>query len=51
MNRFGAHAFIWRSEWTSTTSREVIAAAAEAGLDCVEIPLLRPASFDASGTR
>jgi D-psicose/D-tagatose/L-ribulose 3-epimerase len=51
MNRFGAHAFIWRSEWTSTTSREVIAAAAEAGLDFVEIPLLRPASFDASGTR
>ena len=51
MPRFGAHAFIWRSEWTTTTAREVITAAAEAELDFVEIPLLRPESFDAMGTR
>ena len=51
MPRFGAHAFIWRSEWTATAARDVIAAAAAAGLDFVEIPLLRPDAFDAAGTK
>jgi D-psicose/D-tagatose/L-ribulose 3-epimerase len=51
MPRFGAHAFIWRSEWTADAARAVIEGAAAAGLDFVEIPLLRPAEFDAAGTR
>ena len=51
MPRFGAHAFIWRSEWTPAAARDVIEAAAAANLDFVEIPLLRPDSFDAAGTR
>jgi D-psicose/D-tagatose/L-ribulose 3-epimerase len=51
MTRFGAHAFIWRSEWTPAAARAVIEGAASAGLDFVEIPLLRPAEFDASATR
>jgi D-psicose/D-tagatose/L-ribulose 3-epimerase len=51
MPRFGAHAFIWRSEWTPTAARAVIEGAAAAGLDFVEIPLLRPAEFDAAATR
>jgi sugar phosphate isomerase/epimerase len=51
MSRFGAHAFIWRSEWTPAAARAVIEGAAAAGLDFVEIPLLRPAEFDAAGTR
>ena len=51
MARFGAHAFIWHAEWTPTNAREVIEAAARASLDFVEIPLLRPAEFDAPGTR
>ncbi len=51
MPRFGAHAFIWRSDWTPTTAREVIEAAAAADLDFVEIPLLRPDTFDPVGTR
>lgn len=51
MPRFGAHAFIWRSDWTPATAREVIEAAAAASLDFVEIPLLRPDTFDPQGTR
>jgi D-psicose/D-tagatose/L-ribulose 3-epimerase len=51
MTRFGAHAFIWRSEWNPQTAAEVIAAVADAGLDFVEIPLLRPETFDAIATR
>lgn len=49
--RFGAHAFVWASDWSEQSARRVIAKAAEAGLDFVEIPLLRPESFDAEGTR
>ena len=51
MTQFGAHAFILRAEWTPETAAAVIAAAAEAGLDFVEIPLLRPDEFDAAATR
>jgi D-psicose/D-tagatose/L-ribulose 3-epimerase len=51
MSRFGAHAFIWRSDWTPTTAQDVIEGVAAAGLDFVEIPLLRPSEFDAAGTR
>jgi D-psicose/D-tagatose/L-ribulose 3-epimerase len=48
---FGAHAFIWAGEWTPEGAEKVIGGAAEAGLDFVEIPLLRPESMDVSGTR
>ncbi len=51
MPRFGAHAFIWRSDWAPATAREVIEAVAATGLDFVEIPLLRPTEFDPAGTR
>lgn len=48
---FGAHAFVWAGEWNSGTARYVIDGAAEAGLDFVEIPMLRPKEFDAGETR
>jgi D-psicose/D-tagatose/L-ribulose 3-epimerase len=48
---FGAHAFIWAGEWTPEGAERVIGGAAEAGLDFVEIPLLRPKSMDVSATR
>jgi D-psicose/D-tagatose/L-ribulose 3-epimerase len=48
---FGAHAFIWAGDWTPEGAEKVIGGAAEAGLDFVEIPLLRPESMDVSGTR
>jgi D-psicose/D-tagatose/L-ribulose 3-epimerase len=50
MARFGAHAFIWESDWTPQAAERVIRNAAEAGLDFVEIPLLRPDAFDPEHT-
>jgi D-psicose/D-tagatose/L-ribulose 3-epimerase len=46
MARFGAHAFIWQSSWDADAARAAVGAAAEAGLDFIEIPLLRPDTFD-----
>ena len=51
MPQFGAHAFIWAGEWTPGGAEKVIRGASEAGLDFVEIPLLRPESMDVPGTR
>jgi D-psicose/D-tagatose/L-ribulose 3-epimerase len=48
---FGAHAFIWAGEWTPEGAQRVIGGAAQAGLDFVEIPLLRPESMDVTATR
>lgn len=47
MIRFGAHAFVWIGDWTPDAGDGAIAAAAEAGFDFLEIPLLRPERFDA----
>ncbi|MER3479984.1 MAG: sugar phosphate isomerase/epimerase [Meiothermus sp.] len=51
MPRFGAHAFIWAAEWNPQAAQRVIRGAAEAGLDFVEVPLLRPADFDVGLTQ
>ncbi|GEM87503.1 sugar phosphate isomerase/epimerase family protein [Meiothermus granaticius] len=51
MARFGAHAFIWSADWTPQAAEKVAAGAAAAGLDFVEIPLLRPEAFDSTLTR
>jgi D-psicose/D-tagatose/L-ribulose 3-epimerase len=51
MPTFGAHAFIWVGDWTSETGGEAIAAAARAGVDLLEIPMLRPERFDAALTK
>ena len=51
MARFGAHAFIWRSSWDADSALAAIHGAAAAGLDFIEIPLLRPESFDAPATQ
>lgn len=48
---FGAHAFIRAGEWSREGAGRVISAAAEAGLDFVEIPLLDPGSIDVERTR
>ena len=48
---FGAHAFIWTGDWTPEGAEKAIGGAAEAGLDFIEIPLLRPESTDVGGTR
>ena len=51
MSLFGAHAFIWAGDWTPEGAERVISGAANAGLDFVEIPLLRPNDMDVAGTR
>ena len=48
---FGAHAFIWTGDWNPVQAEIVIRGAAEAGLDFVEIPLLRPRELDVASTR
>jgi D-psicose/D-tagatose/L-ribulose 3-epimerase len=51
MPTFGAHAFIWVGDWTSESGGDAIAAAGRAGVDVIEIPMLRPERFDAPLTR
>jgi len=51
MTRFGAHAFIWQASWDRDAAQAAIEGAARAGLDFIEIPLLRPERFDADLTR
>jgi len=51
MPTFGAHAFIWVGDWTSESGGDAIAAAGRAGVDVIEIPMLRPERFDAALTR
>ncbi len=51
MTSFGAHAFIWAGDWSPESAERVISGAANAGLDFVEIPLLRPKGMDVAGTR
>lgn len=51
MPTFGAHAFIWIGDWNRETGGEAIAAAARAGVDVIEIPMLRPQEFDAALTK
>lgn len=51
MLKFGAHAFSWEGDWNTEIGGRVIAQAAEAGLDFLEIPLLKPGEFDAAKHR
>lgn len=49
--RFGAHAFIWVPDWSRESAERAIREAAEAGLDFVEVPLLRLEDLDVEKTR
>ncbi len=51
MPRYGAHAFLWIGEWTTEQGNQAIERAAALGFDFIEIPLLRPAEFDAASHR
>ncbi|NNG06022.1 MAG: sugar phosphate isomerase/epimerase [Inquilinus sp.] len=50
MARLGAHTFIWAAEWTTEAAERILATAAAARLDVVEIPLLRPDEIDVAAT-
>ncbi|MEZ4669356.1 MAG: sugar phosphate isomerase/epimerase [Anaerolineae bacterium] len=47
MTKYGAHAFVWVGDWTTESGNQAIAAAGEVGFDFIEIPLLKPTTFDA----
>ena len=47
MLRYGAHAFVWLGDWDTASGNDTIRKAAETGFDFLEIPLLKPDSFDA----
>jgi D-psicose/D-tagatose/L-ribulose 3-epimerase len=51
MVQFGAHAFVWISEWSEAQAQQAALQAAEAGLDFLEIPLLHPEEINTSSTR
>ena len=50
MPRLGAHTFIWSAEWSADAASRIMPIAAGAGLDVVEIPLLRPDEIDVETT-
>jgi len=51
MVALGAHAFLWSDHWGPDTAPRILRAAAELGLDLVEVPLLRPDEVDAAADR
>ena len=51
MIQFGAHAFVWLGDWDTESGNRAIQAAAKAGADFIEIPILAPDSFDAGAHR
>jgi|YNPBryBLVA2012_1023415.scaffolds.fasta_scaffold23472_1 D-psicose/D-tagatose/L-ribulose 3-epimerase len=51
MPKYGAHAFVWIGEWTTESGNQAIRQAGEAGFDFIEIPLLKPETFDAAAHR
>jgi D-psicose/D-tagatose/L-ribulose 3-epimerase len=48
MPRYGSHAFVWIGEWTTESGNHAIRQTAAAGFDFIEIPLLKPETFDAA---
>lgn len=51
MPHFGVHAFVWNGDWNNELAGDIIRNTAAAGFDLLEIPLLRPAEFDAPGIK
>ena len=51
MPTYGAHAFVWIGDWNTESGNHAIASAAQIGFDFIEIPLLKPETFDAASHR
>ncbi|MBZ0302191.1 MAG: sugar phosphate isomerase/epimerase [Anaerolineae bacterium] len=51
MPTYGAHAFVWIGDWTTESGNHAIAEAGRVGFDFIEIPLLKPDTFDAKSHR
>jgi D-psicose/D-tagatose/L-ribulose 3-epimerase len=48
MVKFGAHSFLWIDEWNTEKGNYAIASTRRVGFDLIEMPLLKPAEFDAA---
>jgi D-psicose/D-tagatose/L-ribulose 3-epimerase len=51
MPRFGVHAFVFIGEWNTDSGNYAIEQAAKAGYAFIEVPMLKPAEFDANSHR
>jgi D-psicose/D-tagatose/L-ribulose 3-epimerase len=51
MPRFGVHTFVWTPDWDRAGAETAISQAAAAGVDLVEVALLRPAEVDVAHSR
>jgi D-psicose/D-tagatose/L-ribulose 3-epimerase len=51
MPRLGIHTFVWSADWDRAGAETVIAKAAAAKLDLVEVPLLRPTEIDVAHSK
>ena len=51
MANYGAHAFVWIGDWNVDDGNHAIEQAGIVGFDFIEIPLLKPAEFDAASHR
>ena len=51
MPTYGAHAFVWIGDWNTESGNHAIASAGQVGFDFIEIPLLKPETFDAASHR
>jgi D-psicose/D-tagatose/L-ribulose 3-epimerase len=47
MPKYGAHAYLWITDWSVETGNQAINAAARVGLDFIELPLYHPEAFNA----
>ncbi len=48
MLSYGAHAFVWIGDWTTESGNHAIAEAGKKGFDFLEIPMLKPDTFNAA---
>jgi D-psicose/D-tagatose/L-ribulose 3-epimerase len=51
MPRFGVHTFVWTPDWDRAGAETALRQAAAAGVDLVEVALLRPAEVDVAHSR
>jgi D-psicose/D-tagatose/L-ribulose 3-epimerase len=51
MPKFGCHAFVWVGEWNTDSGNYAIGQVGRTGFDYIEMPLLKPAEFDAASHR
>jgi D-psicose/D-tagatose/L-ribulose 3-epimerase len=51
MPKFGCHGFVWVGGWDTDSGNYAIEQVGKVGFDLIEIPLLKPSSFDAASHR